>query len=604
MWLAMPSSPLVSLLERHDVRLSALLNETFDGHIDAVDFTDNNTISMRNDGTKTLDVSPIMDWYNMWHYNRPIRNQLLIARTCALISCGTTEEVQQLQESVKNDGFFSEESVKAIRGLIERAISANANPDIADQLLNALVAYNDIMEMVGMPMGKGPLTFKGYLETIKRITKTMPVKFDSEGQIAVHPFRGDAIGVSDFSKCKDGSTVDCETIGRLIRERDLDNKCTIYFLSDFEGRFHTMLAFLLAQNVITIESVGSDDDVKIVWNDPTVFVVQCGDAVDDIRWAAPEQSPKDSGKYDEKHPEELGRDFDAWFVFDYLRRISRGNFINIFGNHDLFNVMENGTETKYNIANPGLYPNVKYVTKDSKQYTRIDFAKRFVFPFYSISFIYLLRIEGGARIIASHAGVHPEFLKSGLEKLMEDVHVQKDIDALVMSPGGEASAEDSLKYKVLNGLKDGEIGYGVTSTRLFDSMCSLSAEPNLTDAVLGIFNELPDDQSYVQVFGHNKENGERKVHIKEVVPGKSPCNDTDWTWTDSVTKYHVACMVDALDNTNQPTNVLALKYNNNKFEKITVACTYAHWGGKIRKIVEDNLYKLEKGDKMTETEAA
>jgi hypothetical protein len=379
----------------------------------------------------------------------------------------------------------------------------------------------------------------------------------------------------------------------------VDSECTLYFLSDFEGRYHVMIEFLLKKNIIEVTEDASKGETYITWNDPKVFVVQCGDAIDDLRWAAPEVS----GTHVEKHPEDLGRDLDAWFVFDYLRRISGGNFINIFGNHDIWN-MQKRDDNKYNIS--VLYPEAKYVTKDddgkTTEYSRTDFAKRFVFPFYSISFVYVLRVADGATIIASHAGVHPDYLND-LKQFMADVHVHEDIANIINShdvdPSNKKGSE--TRYKLMNDLM------GVTTTRIFNHMCTDTSAINVE--LLDKFNAVKE--SYVQVLGHNKEGTGTGILIRDVymVPGDKCVQNWEW---DGKSKFHVACMVDALSNEKSPKRVKALMYSKKKFEKIETKCDETYdgvdsWYAKLRKIISDpdnpdNLYTLAKGENKKKKE--
>lgn len=559
--------------------LTDQLNKLFSGHIKNVNLNDDNIISLPNGDS--LDISQIMDYYELWKMNKLVMKQLVVARICALVL--GTQPVAELQESVKKDGFLSEVSVKAIQELFEtaKANSSTLDTDTQQELNEASRAYNNMMTMVGMPVrpSNDPLTFNEYLRIIKRLPMTYEVEFkgDNEGvfEYTMSPYRGDAIGISDFSACKDASDAD---IPALIRDRQVDSECTLYFLSDFEGRYHVMIEFLLKNGIIEIREHAASGETYITWTNPKVLVFQCGDAIDDRRWAAPEVPP-DSGIFVEKHPDDLGRDLDAWFVFDYLRRISRGNFINIFGNHDIWNMQ--GTSDKYNIT--VLYPDAKYVTADGAKYSRTEFVKRFVFPFYSMTFVYVLRIINGPKIIASHAGVHPDHLND-LKQFIANVHVHEDI-ALIVDPKMPIAAPDAFGYKVLNESK------GVTMTRIFNEMCSVGSV--IKDELLNQFNAV--SESYVQVLGHNKDIV-NKVSIREVVPGNK-CVDS-WTWDGAKPKFHVACMVDALNNEKSPKNVQALKYSSNKFEKITTDCDYTDdWYRKFRKIISDNLYKLVKGEK-------
>jgi hypothetical protein len=403
----------------------------------------------------------------------------------------------------------------------------------------------------------------------------------------------------------------------MRRRGVLDDVDTVYFISDIEGRFHIVLGCLLKLGVIRI-----DDDL-IKWLDPHVWVVHCGDATDDTRWIYSSADPMPEDLHDKAYENLIGRDLDALFVLDYLRRISNGRFINIVGNHDLENFRVDGNDQYFKFNIKGLYPNAKYAVANGEQCSRSEFIQKYVIPFYSMNFIYVLETPTHDFIL-SHAGVSDTQSEKIQNKRFDTAdddlieHFHRHMHTRLHDKSIITDDDNNDDTSVLN-----------LYSRRYDKRIECTGDKTVKDyaghdidcdAVLRVLDlnyfirdevDKRDKRSTVQVMGHNKDHGSIRVIKYDGKSGKNIASayvngigSVDLHASDSEVVF---CMVDALTDEKSPATVQVLKYTNNNKKLEVIAPAYNDGGkadeliSKFSTLIESTLYRVDKGDPVRPT---
>ena len=559
----------------------------------------------------------------------------LIKQICAAYVCSFVNEVSanpDADPTTKVD--VTDVLSKKTRDIVTTYLSsAAAISGSSEQEARELVPiYTSAMRLAGFAdADKGDLTFTDYLRDLKRLAEKTVCVFPPDDLPAATPdtpepplvysapYRMDIdnytrrmallkpLATATLAQRDAWKAIECSMGESVARRTVLGADETVYVLSDVEGRYHVLLGCLKQKGVISI-----DANWNIKWMKNEVWVIHCGDAVDDIRWTFGEGD----GSHDAAVEQYLGRDLDALFVFDYLRRVSRGRFINLIGNHDLWNLqgeaLAEKNATSYNILSR--YDQARYKVADGgPSLTRTQFVKRYIVPFFPISFVHVFRAHA-YDIIASHAGLESKLVNLLQAKALASgdpldlIHAPKTIHDKLGSQAGSTIGQ--LEYEVNTMSRF----YSETAFDCFsdEKNCVQGStededkHEDLKTNLAGYFSQDAPKRSVIQVMGHNKN---PQMVLRQIVKGTtgtieapkpnptSPItiNNTDGTRDRDV----VLCAVDALPESEQHPNkvqVLVVKSGIVKTETCTdlkneIQKIQAHYMGAIK----DALYSVDKG---------
>jgi hypothetical protein len=199
----------------------------------------------------------------------------------------------------------------------------------------------------------------------------------------------------------------------------LDDDQRVAFIGDLEGRSHSLYQLLDGAGIATY------DDGELTWKDDNQYVIQMGDQFDSCRWAAgdflenpekPEKRPEDEAaakRWDTK----CAGDVNMVFFTDYIDYISGGKMINVYGNHEQFNVKYAYDRTRERVdtsvqchttTGNYVYTYTAYAPAHNVEYTRIELVellRKYVMPRRTIAHI-VKNEASSARVLVSHAGIY------------------------------------------------------------------------------------------------------------------------------------------------------------------------------------------------------
>ena len=538
---------------------------------------------------KQLVASYICEFMNV--VDNDTETETVIATKIANLQNKINDSVNVLfseQTNVVDHVLFSKQTKDVVDQFYKRALElAKGDEDQETKLNEHLNVYDSSMRLLLME-DPSKYAFSDYLFDVKIVANAL-------GGDLAHDFRDDHFSLLNNIKQIDNfDTNHFPHLESIRRRSKLHPNATVYFMSDLEGRYHVLLECLVMSKVITITNTG-----VIKWNDKEdVWVFNCGDAVDDSRWTYNETG--------EIQPDLIGRDLDALLVLDYLRRISKGRFINIIGNHDLASFQGDAGYDEYNILSK--YPNAMYKV-DGVELKRKEFIDKFIIPFHSMNFMYVLTTESHD-FVMSHAG----FNADKIDTIQKRTFADPDMDLM-----NEVHTPQNLK----DYFKKSDVPINSFS-RLYQEM-ECFGKPDLESCKEVKVNELNIElaiqrffssdvnviRSVVQVIGHNKDANVRIMALNKEGRFNDTRRSTAGNPNPSVILSSsktppevIVCMVDALQHTMNPTSVEILKFTttDKKLEILELKPEYNMDTIRNLRTMLYEMYKVEKGAKKDASE--
>lgn len=362
---------------------------------------------------------------------------------------------------------------------------------------------------------------------------------------------------------------------------EISEDCKIIAISDLEGRMELLLGLLSELNIIEIES----STTTIKWKDFKVYVIVCGDLIDDYRWKHEEQQNVS------------GYDIDILFICDYMRRISNNRFMCVMGNHDL---LLHGILSYKNYSirfSRDLKFIHSYIDYNEFRYTILTFISTYITPFILFPKLRVLSLSG-TYIIMSHAGIDIKYIKAmnntrsiqdELTKILQTIHTFDTKMNFI--------SDDELKIELY---KDTEKPnstltlHDIVDERTLQTMCQHDK-----DSSENIEISFNNNKKIIQLTGHNKNKFVRVMLSND--NGDNQCVTHDNMNNLNIIEYpYITCIVDALQNAFKPQNATVIQIENNMLKTLTKNIGYKVNTNAFREVcrklytLDDELLKLYK----------